>query len=175
MKTPKAGWRKGRDMKREQLGEAILACQETLYRVAKSLLRDDADCADALGEAIVKAFARLDTLRQDNYVKTWLVRIVINECYTILRRQQKVVALEDYMTERSAPPPEDYSDLYQAMSQLPDAIRLCVCLYYLEGYSVKETAALMDTTESAVKKRLSRARDKLRQELEPKEEHIHEK
>jgi RNA polymerase sigma-70 factor (ECF subfamily) len=156
-------------MKREQLGEYILSYQETMYRVAKSILGNDTDCADAIGESIVKAFANLDTLRRDAYVKTWLVRIVINECYALLRHKKKLVALEDYMVEEQAPA-EDYSDLYQAVSQLPEAMRLCICLYYLEGYSVKETADILDTTESAVKKRLARAREHLRQQLDPKEE-----
>ena len=67
-------------MKREQLGELILSSQETMYRVAKTLLRQDADCADAIQEAIVKAFSGLHTLRSDRSAKTWLIRILINEC-----------------------------------------------------------------------------------------------
>ncbi len=113
-------------MTKEQLGNLIIASEDTMYHVAKTLLRSDADCADAIQEAIVKAFASFETLRKDAYAKTWLVRIVINECY---------------------------------------AIRLTVTLYYIEGYSVREIAALMDTTESAVKNRLARARDKMRKEL----------
>ncbi len=46
---------------------------------------------------------------------------------------------------------KDYSDLYEAIFHLPEQIKLCVTLYYMEGYSVKEVAALLDTTESAVK------------------------
>jgi RNA polymerase sigma-70 factor (ECF subfamily) len=109
-------------------------------------------------------------------VKTWLVRIVINECYTLLRRQQRMVALDDYMTETQPAPAEseDYSDLYQAVSRLPEPMRLCICLYYLEGYSVRETAKILDITETAVRKRLARAREKLRLELDPKEEEANE-
>ena len=51
-------------MKKEQLGELIIASEETLYRVAKSLLYNDADCADAIQEAIVKAFSKLHTLKR---------------------------------------------------------------------------------------------------------------
>ena len=51
-------------MKKEQLGQLIIASEETLYHVAKSLLASDADCADAIQEAIVKAFTNLHTLRQ---------------------------------------------------------------------------------------------------------------
>lgn len=153
-------------MKKEQLGQIIIRSEDMLYHVAKTLLFSDADCADAIQEAIVKAFANLHTLRQDSYVKTWLVRILINECYAIMRREKRIVSLEDYQQEEQAVEIKDYSDLYEALGQLPKESRLCVTLYYLEGYSVKETAKLLDISESAVKNRLARARARLRSELE---------
>ncbi len=152
-------------MTKEQLGNLIIASEDAMYHVAKTLLRSDADCADAIQEAIVKAFASFQTLRRDAYAKTWLIRIVINECYAIMRREKKLVPLEDYNAEEEAAERADYSDLYEALSHLAEEIRLTVTLYYMEGYSVREIAALMDTTESAVKNRLARARDKMRKEL----------
>lgn len=152
-------------MTKEQLGTLIIASQETMYRVAKTLLRSDADCADAIQEAIVKAFSGLHTLRKDAYAKTWLIRIVINECYAILRREKRLISLDDVTLEQEAKERGDYSDLYEAVSRLPDEIRLTVTLYYMEGYRIKEIAALMKTTESAVKNRLMRARAKLKEEL----------
>ena len=104
-------------MKKEQLGKLIIASEDTLYHVAKTLLYNDADCADAIQEAIVKAFTNLDTLRKDSYAKTWLVRIVINECYAIMRKQKNIVPIEDYQG-LEAVWTEDYSDLYEAVSRL---------------------------------------------------------
>ena len=75
------------------------------------------------------------------------------------------MSLEDYSVEEAAEERADYSDLYEALSHLSEEIRLTVTLYYMEGYSVKEIAALMNTTESAVKNRLARARDKMKKEL----------
>ncbi|MDE6970461.1 MAG: sigma-70 family RNA polymerase sigma factor [Eubacterium sp.] len=153
-------------MKKEQLGQMIIQSEDTLYHIAKTLLYNDADCADAIQEAIVKAFAGLHRLQKDAYAKTWLIRILMNECYAIMRREKRVVSLEDYQQEEAAAETEDYSDLYEALRQLPEESRICVTLYYLEGYSVRETAKLLDITESAVKNRLARARAKLREELE---------
>ncbi len=152
-------------MKKEELGKLILASEDSMYRVAKTLLCNDADCGDAIQEAIVKAFTNLHTLKKDSYAKTWLIRIVINECYAIMRRQKRLVSLEDYRQEEGMWP-EDYSGLYEALAALPQENRICVTLYYLEGYSVRETAKLLGITESAVKNRLMRARAKLRSELE---------
>ena len=144
-------------MKKEQLGELIIASEETLYRVAKSLLYNDADCADAIQEAIVKAFSKLHTLKEDAYAKTWLIKIVMNECYGIMRKEKK---MEDKAAEH-----EDYSELYEAIFKLPEPVKLCVTLYYLEGYSVKEVAQILDVTESAVKNRLLKARAVLKESL----------
>lgn len=152
-------------MTKEQLGNLIIASEETMYRVAKTLLRSDADCADAIQEAIVKAFSAIQTLRKDSYAKTWLVRIVINECYAIMRREQKLVPIDDITVEEAAAEQADYSALYDVLSRLPEEIRLTVTLYYIEGYSVKEIAELMKTTQSAVKNRLMRARAKMKKEL----------
>mgnify|MGYP002626902032 CR=1 FL=1 len=152
-------------MKKERLGELILACQDSMYHVAKTLLRSDADCADAIGEAIVKAFARLDSLRDDRHAKTWLTRIVINECYNVLRKQSRIVSLEEYPPEDRPDDGRQYTELYDALGRLPEQMRLCVTLYYLEGYSVRETAALLETSENVVKKRLARARQLLKDDL----------
>ena len=152
-------------MKKEELGELIMASEDAMYHVAKTLLYSDADCADAIQEAIVKAFSKLDTLKKDAYAKTWLMRILLNECYSVMRKEKRVVSLEDYRQEEKAEEQKDYSDLYEAIYRLPEEMRLSVTLYYLEGYSVREIATMMKTTESAVKNRLARARQRLKREL----------
>ena len=63
-------------MKKEILGQLIIDSEETMYHIAKSLLYNDADCADAIQEAIVKAFAKLHTLKDDSYAKTWLLSLI---------------------------------------------------------------------------------------------------
>ena len=143
----------------------IIASEETLYRVAKSLLYNDADCADAIQEAIVKAFSKLHTLKEDTYAKTWLVKIVMNECYAIMRKEKRIISLDDYQMEDQEAEQEDYSELYEAIFKLPEPVKLCVTLYYLEGYSVKEVAQILDVTESAVKNRLLKARAVLKESL----------
>ncbi|MDO5136798.1 MAG: sigma-70 family RNA polymerase sigma factor [Eubacteriales bacterium] len=156
-------------MTKEQLGDLIISSEESLYRVAKSLLQNDADCGDAIQEAIVKAFTGLSALREDKYAKTWLVRILINECYQILRKEKKLIPLE-YAAEEAAQEKEDYSLLYQAVLRLPKSMRTAVVLYYAEGFSVKEIAAIEETTESAVKNRLFKARARLRELLAGEED-----
>lgn len=153
-------------MTKEELGALIIQSEDAMYHVAKTLLYNDVDCADAISEAIVKAFSGLSSLREDRYAKTWLIRILINECYAVMRRERRVVLqenIEPHVEEQEA---EKYSELYEALARLSEDMRLTVSLYYLESYSVKEIAQLLETTESTIKNRLFRARKILRKDLE---------
>ena len=152
-------------MKREQLGQLILASEDSMYHVAKSLLYNDADCQDAIQEAIAKAFDKIGTLKQDTYAKTWLLRILINECYGIMRKEKKIISLKTCEQEEPWMERQDYSDLYEALMGLTEEARLAVTLYYMEGYNIREIARMIKVTESAVKSRLARARTKLKEEL----------
>ncbi len=161
-------------MTREQLGALILDSERQLYSTSKTILIQDQDCADAIQETIVKAFSRLDTLRSDAYARTWLMRILINECYTILRQSGRLVSLEGMQEEKEAEAasPPDYSDLYRAVQSLKEDLRIPIVLYYLEGFSIKEIAQILSVTEGAVQKRLARARGKLKSALQESEELI---
>ena len=155
-------------MTKEELGTLILNSERQLYSTAKTILINDQDCADAIQETIVKAFSRIGTLRNDKYAKTWLTRILINECYTLLRKSSKLVSLEGMseMTEIETDQRTDYSDLYRAVNSLKEA----VILYYIEDFNIKEIAQILEITEGAVQKRLARARGKLKRNLQESEE-----
>lgn len=160
-------------MTKEQLGELILASQEQMYRMAKTLLYRDEDCSEAISETIVKAFSSIGTLTKDRYAKTWLIRILVNECYNQLRMQARQIPVEDpgaYLYEDGAHSDMAerviYSDLYEALQKLPKERRLCMTLYYMEGYRVKEIAQILKTSENVVKKHLMNGRRELKQKLE---------
>ena len=154
------------DMDREQFTSAVLAAEPTLYRVAKTMLRSEHDCADAAQQAILRAWEQLDSLRSTRYFKTWLVRILINECSTILRRQQRLAPYDAAAAEAiPAPAADDYSDLYAAITALEEKLRLPVELYYLEGLKTREIAGMLGIPENTVKTRLRAAREHLRKDL----------
>ena len=90
-------------MDRKEFGNLILENERQLYRIAKSILRSDEDCADAAQETVMKAFEKLHTLRDDRYAKTWLIRILINECFRIADKQKRERMLADnyYLEEFS--------------------------------------------------------------------------
>ena len=139
-----------------------------LYRLARSMLRNDADAQDAVAEAVCKAFAHLDGLKQPARFKSWLLRITANAAYDMLERSKRLVSLEDYGREVPAPDPfrgaED--SLWPLVLALPESLRAPIQLYYYDGFSVRETAQILGLGEGAVKTRLNRGRQALRAMLE---------
>lgn len=154
-------------MTKENLGRLILESERQMYLTAKTILHNDQDCGDAIQEAIVKAFQKIDTLRQEKYAKTWLMRILINECYSMLRRESRYVSMEEMkeLSSGEAEEKRDYSDLYSAVNSLKEELRIPVILYYGEDFSIREIAQILEITEGAVQKRLFRARMQLRDRL----------
>ena len=112
--------------------------------------------------------SKIDTLKNDKYARTWLIRILINECYNLVRKSSKFISFEDLedRLEMESEKSKDYSELYAAVNSLKEELRLPVILYYIEDFSVREIAQILEISEGAVQKRLARARGKLRQELQ---------
>ncbi|MDE5779550.1 MAG: sigma-70 family RNA polymerase sigma factor [Lachnospiraceae bacterium] len=152
-------------MNKEEFAGVVLAATDSLYRVSHAVLRSDTDCEDAVQEAIAIAFEKLYTLKQDEYAKTWLTRILIHECYHIQKRRKQTVCLQEDNPEFSYHQ-NDYLDLYQAVMGLSEQHRLVVILHHLEGYSVEEVAKMLRVPQGTVKSRLSRAREQLKKDLE---------
>ena len=97
-----------------------------------------------------------------------MIRILINECYNPVRKSSKFISFEDLedRLEMESEKSKDYSELYAAVNSLKEELRLPVILYYIEDFSVREIAQILEISEGAVQKRLARARGKLRQELQ---------
>lgn len=162
-------------MEKEKFAEIVWEARGTMYRVAKSILSGDADCEDAVSQAIVIAFSRLSALKKEEYAKTWLIRIEINECCRMYKSRKQEESLEHWQETRGhefgaeEPLPEDYSDLYAALRELPADYRVALVLYYLDGFSIREIAEIQRATQGTVKSRLSRGRQKLKKLLTSRE------
>lgn len=136
----------------------ILNMERSLYHVAKTILKRDSDCEDAVQEAILKAYTKLDTLRQEKFFKSWVTRILLNECYKISNARKKTVPLEDYHEDKNTPSEDSSLDVYEAICCLKENIRVTIVLFYIEGYSIKEISGILRIPEGTVKSRLSTGR-----------------
>ncbi|MBN2983761.1 RNA polymerase sigma factor [Cohnella algarum] len=140
----------------------IRAHKVIMYRVARTLLASDADCADAIQEAILKAFENIRTLREPAYFKTWLLRIVINECNRILRQHRKVIELDEWTAPSAKESGFEKVELEQLLKTLPEEDRILLKLYHIDDLSIKELAEIYQKPENTIKTQLRRAREHAR-------------
>lgn len=155
-----------------------------LFRLARSIVRDDSEAEDVVQEGYVRAFTRLGEFRGESSLSTWLTRIVINEALGRLRRRRPSVEWESIEaiggTEAQIIPfPSSQPDPERAMAQreihhlleraidaLPEPFRVVLVARLVEEMSIEETAELLDLRPETVKTRLHRARRLLRDDLE---------
>ncbi len=149
--------------------------RDRLWAVALRTTGDREEAADALQDAMVSAFRRAGSFRGDAAVGTWLHRIVVNACLDRLRRRQVRAAdpLPDDLDDRGeiaqqAPDPADTTVAHErrdavlaALARLPPDQRAALVLVDMEGYSVQETAAILECAPGTVKSRCSRGRARL--------------
>ena len=181
------------DLVRGGDGDAFRAIMQRynqrLYRVARGIVRDEAEAEDVLQEAYVRAFAALRDFRGDSGLATWLTRIVMNEAFGRMRRRRPTEELDslDRAIEQgdtrvimfpgvhASPSPEAAAAraevrriLEHAIDELPETFRLVFLMRDVEELSIEETAAQLDIRSETVKTRLHRARKLLRQHLDEK-------
>jgi RNA polymerase sigma-70 factor (ECF subfamily) len=158
---------------------------QRLFRVARSILRDDADAEDALQDAYVHAYRKLDAFRGEAELSTWLTRIVINEALMRVRRRRRdpvVVSFDRTNDDRGkeldvadtfAESPSDAAlrgevrkVLEARIDELPDAFRTVFVMREVEEMTARETADALGIPEATVRTRLFRARALLRHSLD---------
>lgn len=153
-------------MDKETFTREIEGCSGMLYRVAYTVLQNDDACADALQDALLRAWEKRDTLREPRYFRTWLVRIVINASRTLRDKRRRTVSLED-VPEPCTPPPD--LELSLALQALPEIYRLPLVLCFSEGMSYAEAASALHLPVTTVRGRIARAKTALRKELDAHE------
>ncbi|WP_044550106.1 RNA polymerase sigma factor [Mesorhizobium japonicum] len=153
---------------------------QRLYRLARGILRNDAEAEDVVQEAYVRAFANLAAFRGDASLATWLSRIVINEALGRLRKRRRTVAMPESPEAQVIRFPLNPSDdpertmaqrqilalVERATDSLPDIYRMVFVARVIEGLSMEETADLLGVRPETVKTRLHRARALLRKALD---------
>lgn len=152
-------------MTKQAFSERIIAMQDTLYRVAYGLFLNRDDIDDAVQECILKAWKNIGKLRDERYMQTWVIRILINECYAVMRSRRSTVSL-DAAPDIVIPIDTSNADLYEAIASLDDKLRLPVVLHYIEGYKENEIASMLRCPVGTVKSRLHKARGLMRESLQ---------
>lgn len=153
-------------MTKDTFTNLVLDSEETLYRISMSMLKNETDCEDAVQTAILKAYEKLGTLKNEEFFKTWLVRILINVCNTQLKNRNKTTEISEH---QEIPNPKSSSaeelEVREAIENLPVKLRQVVVLFYIEQFTIKEIKSILKIPEGTVKSRLSKGRELLKTQL----------
>jgi len=146
---------------------------DAMYNVAHRMLGNVAEAEDALQEAFIDVFSKLDTFREESSLGAWIKRIVINHCLNVFKKRK--LQIEELNEKFTDVPEEDIDDdeyvtfevkrVKEAIMKLPDGYRQVLTLYLIEGYDHGEIASIMGIQETGSKSQYSRARARLRELL----------
>jgi RNA polymerase sigma-70 factor (ECF subfamily) len=169
--------------------ELVRPYERAIFLAALSLVRNEADAEDIVQEAVLNAFKRLHSFRQEAKFSTWLIQITLNEAKMKLRKDRRHLYEsldEGQCSEDGDYVPKDLADwreipsealeqkelreaLIKALNSLPEKYRTVFVLRDVQKLSIAETAQVLGISEASVKTRLSRARLKMRDALVPSE------
>lgn len=152
---------------RDSFVKLIMENKLLLFKIAKGYLSNDEDIADAIQDTILEVFQHLPELKENRYFKTWMIRILINKCKDIQKKNRKYVTLErgNTITERGE------KDLYsfevqdrfhELLQCLDEPQRTIFTLFYGEELTIKEISLIIGMSENTIKSKLFRGRKKIR-------------
>ena len=139
--------------------------KENMYKIARSYLKCDADVADAMQETTLKCFEKIGSLANPKFFKTWMTRILINNCNDIIRKGKTVQLFSDYKEIELEEKAEDTRAFNELIQSLDEKYRTILVLYYVEGFKINEIAKILDVNINTINSRLQRSRAMLKVEL----------
>ena len=144
---------------------------QRVYRVARAVIKDEAEAEDVMQQAYINAFTHLNQFQDRSQFSTWLTRIALHEALARRRKRKPEESTEDVMETLTSTQPDPARQAYgaelgrlleAAVDALPESYRLVFMLREIEGLSTSETAAGLDLGDEAVKTRLHRAKAMVR-------------
>lgn len=139
------------------------ALKPRLFRTALLYLGDESAAEEALDEAVYKGLRACRKLRQEEYFDTWLTRILLNACADERRRKKRLLNLDEL--PETAAEAFDALPLREAVARLPEELKALVILRYFSGYTLRETAEILNIPQGTAATRQRRALALLRLEL----------
>ena len=148
--------------------ELILLIEKEMYVIAKSKLSNEEDIVDAIQETILSCYKNLRKLKDNSLFKSWITKILINECNKIYKKKKNVVSFEDNEIDNLT---KEYDNNLESVEfdvlirNLKTEEKLLLTLYYYSNYSIKEISNMLKINEGTIKSKIFRAREKLRNQI----------
>ena len=154
-----------REERNADLELAIENYSNTLFKICFMILKDEQDTKDVLQETFITYLTRKPEFASEEHKKAWLIKVSQNKCREFLRFHKKHAGIPLEEVEESLEITNwmnvEDREKVRLIWNLDYKLKSVVILYYVEGYSVKETAGILRISQAAVKKRLQRARERL--------------
>ena len=150
--------------------KAYVTYADMLYRIALAYLRNSEDASDTVQDVFIKFMDKAPSFSDENHEKAYLIKLTVNKCKDALRKRN--IRLHSSLEEAydvSSFYDTDISDMLTALHSIDEKYKETMILHYLEGLSAEETAEALGLSLSAVKMRLMRGREILRNELKKEE------
>lgn len=150
----------------ENLVQYILKNQERFYRLAYSYTKNQEDALDAVQNAVCKALAGYERIRNDGAIKTWFYRILVNESLLILKQSRKTDPLEDPEKQVYHEKAYEREEVDEELKRLEPEVQTIIRLRYFEELSLKEISQVTGLNPNTVKTKLYRGLKNLRDAME---------
>ena len=155
---------------KEAFEQLLILEEEKLFYTALSYVGQKEDALDAIQEAACKAFLTVHQLKHPEFFSTWLFRILINECYRLLKKGQKIIPYEESELLNRLQEQENVTgnpiDLSEAIQHLNHSQQMAIILFYYHDLPIKEISEVMEKPVSTIKTYLHRGKNQLKRELE---------
>lgn len=160
----------------QAFAELIEQYKLPIYKTAKSILKDEDDVCDAIQDTALSIYKNIPNLKNEEYFKTWVIRITINKCYDILKKHklnnEKMLKAQEDVSELHTNFDNNVilqTDLQRTLELLEEDLRIVTVLYYYNDLSISEIADILNIPKGTVKSRVFRAREKLYEILSKEE------
>lgn len=156
---------------KEALIDLICNIRFELYKIARLRLSCDDDIEDVIQETTIKAYKNINKLKNINAFKSWIIKILINECNKIYKIKKKSnISYEeldaDNFIQNNNNIEEDDVEFYYLLKGLNYDERIAIVLFYMEDYSIREISKILKANENTIKTRLHRAKNKIKNKYE---------
>lgn len=146
----------------KDLRETVIKYSDMLYKICIVILCNEQDVQDAIQDTFCRYLEKAPAFHDEEHEKAWLIRVATNICRDMLRFRLRHPKISIDQLEDSLAVPQQ-QDTLRELLELPVRQKTVIYLHYVEGYQIKEIADILGTTEAAVKMRLRRGREQMRQ------------
>lgn len=150
---------------KEWFSDEIRKLQDGMYKISFSILKNEDDCQDAVQECIYKAYKNLDKLINKKKFKSWIYQILVNTCYELVNNKVNHLEIEEQEIEDKKEDIDNKMTIWNAVQKLDQPYRTTIILFYYEDMSIKQISEITNIKPDAIKKQLSRGREKIKEVL----------